>query len=258
MGEETLHIEYKGMKLDISCAHVPRGGTTVVCLHGLQSHKQMFAPLEALFTRKKYSTLAIDCIGFGKSSKPADFSYDLEDQAAIVSMAIDAFKLQQFFIIGHSMGGMIGAMLLKSWRGTLLAFVNMEGNFVLQDCGTSLPVSQAGFEDFSQTMYPELLAALEASPEPGAADRRKWLRLTPDYAFYKTSKSIVDWSRSEKLLPMFVDSPVQKVFIYGEKNRTKKDVLPASVPAVEIPGAGHFMLADNPEYTARAIDDYLS
>jgi pimeloyl-ACP methyl ester carboxylesterase len=227
-------------------------------LHGLQSNKEMFSPLEELFTRRKFGTIAIDCVGFGKSSKPEDFSYDLADQAAIIDKVIDALKLQQFFIIGHSMGGMIGTMLLNSWRGTLVGFVNMEGNFVLEDCGTSLPVAEASFEDFTQKMYPELLSSLETSTEPSALSRRKWLRSTPDYVFYKTSQSIVDLSRSEKLLPLFLGSPVHKVFVYGEKNRRKKEMLPASVSTVEIPHAGHFMLADNPTDTARTIDDYLS
>lgn len=258
MNEQMIPIAYNGMKLDISCMHVRRGGTTAVCLHGLQSHKEMFSPLEELFTRKKYSSLAIDCVGFGKSSKPEDFSYKLEDQAAVINMVIDALKLQQFSLIGHSMGGMIGTMLLNSWRGNLLGFVNMEGNFVLQDCGASLPVSEAGFEEFSKTLYPELLASLETSQEPSATLRKKCLRLTPDYAFYKTSKSIVDWSRSEKLIPQFVDAQVQKVFVYGEKNRRKNDVLPATIPTVEIANAGHFMLVDNPKDTMQAIDDYLS
>jgi pimeloyl-ACP methyl ester carboxylesterase len=257
MNEQMVHIEYKGMELDVSCTHVRRGGTTVVCLHGLQTNREMFEPLRAFFTRKKYSMVGIDCIGFGKSSKPEDFSYDLADQAAIVDMVIHELKLQQFFIIGHSMGGMIGTMLLKSWPGCL-GLVNMEGNFVLEDCGTSLPVSESSFEEFSQKMYPELLVSLETSAEPSAALRRKCLRLTPDYAFYKTSKSIVEWSRSGKLLPEFLESPVPKVFVYGEKNRRKKDVLPVYVPTAEIKGAGHFMLSDNPEATARTVDDYLS
>ncbi len=255
--EQSLSVEYKGQTFDISYAEVKRGGTTVICLHGLQSNKEMFAPMQDLFERKKFSTIAIDFIGFGKSSKPLDFSYDVEDQAGIIDKVFEKLRLQKFCILGHSMGGMVGTMLLKSWRSSLLEFVNMEGNFVLEDCGASLPVSQMSFEEFSQKWYPEFLASLETSAEPGAKDRRKWLRSTPDYVFYKTSKSIVDWSRSEKLLPMFTESPVQKSFFYGEKNARKREVLPASIPTSKIPNAGHFMFADNPEETLRAIDDFL-
>ena len=257
MREQMASIEYRDWKLDIAYEYENRGKVCVVCLHGLQSNKAAFVDVVDRSLRKGLSTLSLDFVGFGKSSKPEDFSYKIEDQAAIVSMILRDFRLEQFFLVGHSIGGMVGTMLLKEFREKLLGFVNMEGNFVLVDCGASLPASEASFEEFSTKLYPQLKKSLETSQEPSARLRRQWLDSTADYAFYGASKSIVEWSRSEQLIPMYLESPARRLFVYGEQNRRKRDVLPPSEASAEIPNAGHFMLADNPEETANAIEKFL-
>lgn len=241
MTEQTIRINYKNWELDVSYAHKLRGGTTIVCLHGIQANRRMFTPLEDFFERRKFSSLAIDFIGFGRSPKPEDFTYDLRDQAAIVDLIIHEMKLQKFSIVGHGMGGMVGTLLLDAWRSSLLGFVNMEG-----------------LEENSDHAYPELLTSLDTSTEPSAKLRRQWLRLTPEYAYAKTSASIAEWSRNGKLVQLFTESPVPKVFVHGERNPDAKRILLPHVPTSTIAGAGHFMLEDNLTDCTRVIDDYLS
>jgi hypothetical protein len=118
-------------------------------------------------------------------------------------------------------------------------------------------MTETNFDEFSQKLYPEYLASLEVSLEPSAKMRMESLKQVPDYTFYKTSQSIVEWSRSEKLIQPFINSPVSKLFIYGEKNSWKKEALPSFIPTVEVSGAGHFMLADNPKETFHIMDDFV-
>lgn len=243
--------------LDVAYEYQDQGSACVVCLHGLQSNKEAFADVVKRCAREKFSTLTLDFVGFGRSSRPESFSYKLEDQCRVVAEILNQLRLQKFFLIGHSMGGMVGTMLLEQFRKQLLGFINMEGNFVLADCGASLQASELSFEEFSSKYYPHLKLSLETSEDPSAPLRKKWLASTADYAFYRTSQSIAEWSRSEKLLPMYIDSTVRKLFVYGEQNRRKRDVLPTSEHAVEIPHAGHFMLADNPQATLEVIDRFL-
>lgn len=233
----------------IAFRHTVRQDPCVVCLHGLQSNKEMFAAVEDLCARRGQSFFAMDFLGFGESARPEDFSYALEDQAVLVAGMIEKHGLEKFILVGHSMGGMVGTMLLERFREQLLGFINMEGNFVLEDCGASLPVAEASFEDFSEKLYPALKREAPA--------RRSWLEQIPDYAFHRTSRSIVDWSRNGKLLPMYVASPVRKLFVYGERNRRKKDVLPPSEVTAEIPGAGHFLLTERPAETLAVVQKFL-
>jgi pimeloyl-ACP methyl ester carboxylesterase len=57
---------------------------------------------------------------------------------------------------------------------------------------------------------------------------------------------------------MYVESNVRRLFLYGEQNRRKREALSTSEAVVEIPNAGHFMLADNPQDTLRVINNFLS
>jgi pimeloyl-ACP methyl ester carboxylesterase len=254
--ERMIHVAHREKEWNVSCDVEHVGNRAAVFLHGFQSQKQAFLPCKELCKRNGLSFVAIDFVGFGDSDKPEDFSYDLADQADIVSNALNQLGFENFFLIGHSLGGMVGTMLLERYREHLLGFINMEGNFVLADCGASLPASQMTFEEFSREGYPELKTSLETSGEPSAQLRRVWLESTPDYVFYQMSRSIVSWSKSEKLLEPFIKSPVKKLFVYGEKNRQKKNVLPAFIATAEIPRAGHFMLSDNLEYALRVIEEF--
>lgn len=257
MIDGNLILRHKQWDMEISTQSRAASDTWVVCLHGLQSRKELFQPLFQRLLPSDFSLLSLDFVGFGHSSKPEDFSYALEDQAVIVRQVLERLNVQSLFLIGHSMGGMVSTMLLKDLEKQLRGFVNMEGNFVLEDCGASLPASQATYEHFAAIEYPKLQQELVTSDELSAAVRREALALTPAYAFYHTSRSIVEWSRSQKLIPLFMESRVKKVFVYGERNHRKASVLPNTAAKVEIPNAGHFMWSDNPEETLRTTEDFL-
>lgn len=257
MNEKLIPIKHKNLSFDISCNYEQAGSVWVVCLHGLQSNKAAFSVVAELCAQKRFSFLSFDFVGFGNSEKPDDFSYDLKDQAVIAGKIIEQFQIESFFLVGHSMGGMVGTLLLERFEAKLLGFINMEGNFVLEDCGASLPASQMTFAEFSKTFFPDLKKSLETSREPSALSRKKWLQDTSDKAFYATSQSIVELSRAGQLIPGFVGSPVRKLFVFGDQNRRKSAVLPESILKSEISDAGHFMLADNPKQTLKVIEDFI-
>ncbi len=254
---DFVSVPQHGTNYRVSVTRSESGKATAVFLHGLQSNKTAFGIWKDRTIALGFSFLAIDCIGFGESDKPREFSYDLRDQASIVADAIRQTCAGPIMLIGHSQGGMIGTLLLEK-ELDIAGFVNMEGNFVLADCGASLPASEKTEEDFSRNYYPALLRELKSSDDPNERRRAEWLSATPDYAFLRTSRSIVQLSRSEELITTFATSTVRKLFIYGDKNRRKKDVIPASVPTAEIPHAGHFMFMDNPESTWEQVQTFLT
>lgn len=80
----TYRIVHPGTELKVA-AHVEhRGPDRLLCLHGIQSNKNLFEGLLSQPFLSSFSLLALDFIGFGESSKPADFSYDIRDQANTV------------------------------------------------------------------------------------------------------------------------------------------------------------------------------
>lgn len=258
MENRKISVAYKGLDLEISALIKDDAKEWLVLLHGIQSNKELFAGLLKQSFVKSYSCLAIDAVGFGGSSKPENFSYDLQDQANIVEQIVRQLGIKKLHLVGHSLGGMVATLLLKPLENIVASFVNMEGNLVYADCGLSKIVAEYNFEDFKNEKYAKVKSDIASSQEPSGPQRTKWLKLIPDLAFYRTSVSIVEWSKSETLLQLFKNSSARKLFMYGDQNSGKADILPSSIERAEIPHAGHFMLLDNPQASYEAIRGFLA
>jgi pimeloyl-ACP methyl ester carboxylesterase len=227
------------------------GSEWLLCLHGLQSNKELFDEFLSEPFLSQYSLLVPDFIGFGASPKPIDFSYDVQEQAYIIEKLVKQLSIQKLNIVGHSLGGMVAILLLNPLKDIINSFVNMEGNLVLSDCGPSKEIATYSFDTFKNTKYDEIKSDIKNSK------RAQWLAQTPDFVFYKTSQSIVAWSSSGKLLDEFQNASCRKLFIYGSENSKKAASLKPGIELAEIPKSGHFMLQDNPEACFKTIKQFL-
>lgn len=253
----TVH-QANGQQIRVHCHIARRSHEWIVGLHGLQTDGRLFDTIFQDPQLQQYSHLAIDLIGFGASDKPTDFSYDLQDQAKMCAHILRSLKITNVHLIGHSMGGMIGTLLLASCGDSIQSFINMEGNLVLADCDASLQAIATVFEIFRHSHYPQLKQQLQHSPEPSALCRHQGLAQIPDYAYYQSAQSIVAWAKSGQLRDQFLHAPQRTLFIYGDHNHGKTDALTGStVQRIAIPNAGHFMMFDNPPATLAAITQFL-
>jgi hypothetical protein len=101
-------------------------------------------------------------------------------------------------------------------------------------------------------------AQIGESDEPSAEARSRWLQMIPANVFYETSVSIVALSKSEKLLALFNNSNLWRMFMYGSKNARKADVVSGAIENVEIHDAGHFLLLDQPDACYRALCAFIT
>lgn len=254
---QIIEVPYNGKKLAVSVLIAKGSDKWVVGLHGIQSNKELFADLFEQSFLANYSLLAIDFIGFGSSDKPEDFSYDIKDQAEVVTYVLEYFKIKQLQLIGHSMGGMVGTLLLSTLSNRLTSFINLEGNLVISDCGDSKYAVMFTREEFEKVEFDKMKDEIRKSSERSAVLRSKWLEMVPALIFYQASRSIVEWSKSEKLQDLFNGSSIKRTFIYGSKNAGKAAAVASSVEKIEIPETGHFMLLDQPGKCFQAIRDSL-
>lgn len=95
----------------------------VVLLHGLTANGACWTPL-ARELEKDYDVIMPDARGHGKSGAP-ERGYRYDDLADDVAGLIDALGLANPVLLGHSMGGMIAAVVAlrnpKRLRGLVLA-----------------------------------------------------------------------------------------------------------------------------------------
>jgi pimeloyl-ACP methyl ester carboxylesterase len=89
--------------LEIAYIKEGKGKQTIVFMHGLSSNADAWSRnIETL--KEKYTCVALDLPGFGKSSKVAP-AYTPTYYADIVVKLIDKLKLKNVIVAGHSMGG---------------------------------------------------------------------------------------------------------------------------------------------------------
>jgi len=198
-------------------------------LHGLQSDLRLFQPFFDDPRFAEFSLLAPDLLGFGLlRDLPPVFSYDLLDQAAYVAGAIEQEGIQKVTVIGHSVGGMIGTLLLKLIPEKIEALVSLEGNLTEADCGESLNIARLTVETFGG----------------------------PSAVFY-TAQSIVKWAESRELERLFTESAHKKLLLRGETSHFQSRPVAANVTTQTIPGSGHFLLRDNSAATLAAIRAFI-
>jgi pimeloyl-ACP methyl ester carboxylesterase len=79
----------------------------VVLVHGLGGHAEDWIGLATYLAKAGCRVYLPDLIGYGRSDKPADFSYSMGDEAGVVIGFMDALVLKQVDLGGWSMGGWI-------------------------------------------------------------------------------------------------------------------------------------------------------
>ena len=72
---------------------------------GLGGRAEDWRSLAPYLAKAGYRVYMPDLPGYGRSEKPADFSYSVPDEAAVVVGFMDALGLKQVDLGGWSMGG---------------------------------------------------------------------------------------------------------------------------------------------------------
>ena len=88
-------------------AEGPANGPVVVLVHGLGGQAEDWRLLAPYLAQAGSRVYLPDLPGFGRSERPADFSYSIHDQAETVAGFLDVLGLKQVDLGGWSMGGWI-------------------------------------------------------------------------------------------------------------------------------------------------------
>ena len=109
-GVESRTVEVAGHHVHY-LAEGPRNGPVIVLVHGLGGSAEEWHNLARYLVRAGFRVYRPDLPGFGRSEKPADFSYSVSDEAEVVAGFLDALGLKQVDLGGTSMGGWIAQIV---------------------------------------------------------------------------------------------------------------------------------------------------
>ncbi len=105
-GIENRSVEVSGRRVHY-LAEGPVAGPVVVLVHGLGGDADDWRNLAPYLVKAGFRVYMPELIGYGRSEKPADFSYSVQNEANIVVGFLDALGLKQVDLGGWSMGGWI-------------------------------------------------------------------------------------------------------------------------------------------------------
>jgi pimeloyl-ACP methyl ester carboxylesterase len=105
-GIESHTVIVEGLRVHY-LAEGPKFGSVVVLVHGLGGSAEDWRNLAPSLAQAGYRVYMPDLPGYGRSEKPASFSYSVPDEASVVVGFFDALGLKQVDLGGWSMGGWI-------------------------------------------------------------------------------------------------------------------------------------------------------
>ena len=261
---EKIRLRYRGNSLVIAADYRKGAGETILFIHGLGCSKDSFRYVWDLPQYEKFTILAFDLPGFGSSSKPEGLSYTIEEHAEICQLVVEKLNNERINLVGHSMGGAIGLLLIQRIPSRVVSFTSLEGNLIGEDCTLSRQAIRYSGEDFEKGGFAALKSGVRDTKDllrsAGVSGEllSGWLDKSVPGAFYRSSKSLVEWSDSGRLLPMFTGLAIKKCYVFGERNKDLPVIgMLGDVPRIQITGSGHFMMLANPRQFYRKLYRFL-
>jgi pimeloyl-ACP methyl ester carboxylesterase len=113
--------------MDVAPIGTPNG-KSVILLHGMNFFAETWTTTIEMLRKEGYRVIAIDQIGFGRSSKPI-VNYTISTHAMNTKRLLDHLGIKQTDIVTHSMGGMVGSRFASLYPDTVgnLAMINQIG-----------------------------------------------------------------------------------------------------------------------------------
>jgi len=87
-------------------------GEPVVCLHGIPASSFLYRKVLPELADRGLRGVAFDLPGFGFADRPRDFAYGPAAHGAWVVEALEALGLDEFHLVIHDYGGVVGAEVL--------------------------------------------------------------------------------------------------------------------------------------------------
>ncbi len=247
--EHSLGIESRYIKVDGYRMHYlatgPASGPPVVLVHGLGGRAEDWWNVAPVLAKAGFRVYMPDLLGFGRSEQPADFSYSVRDQAAVVVHFMDALGIKQVELGGWSMGGWIVQLVASEHpeRVSRLIIIDSVGLNIKPTWNTDLFVPTS----------PEQLDQLDAllMPNPPTIPpfiARDYLRrfsrngrvIKRALATMKTGQDVTDSLLPQLKMPVLIVWGSLDQIVPVNQAQIMHNLIPQSQLLV-IPGCGHLV-----------------
>ncbi len=271
--QKMAGLERKTLQLgDHEVTYLEGGkGPTIVMLHGITADSGNWTRFARYYT-SNYHVVIPDLPGFGDSSRIATASYSIPAQSERIHAFTQALGVQQFHLVGNSMGGYIGAYYAAHHPQNVLSLGLFDA------AGVDAPQRTAFMEDLYAGRPNQMLPAdredfrrvlklvMEDPPYiPGfaidvLADKALKHREFNRKVFAELQQQQLD------LTPLLPKIKAPTLLLWGELDRVLD---PSAIPVFQrhltaakttveiLPGVGHLPMLEQPRETAKRYTAFL-
>jgi len=246
-------------------------GPAVLLIHGLNGSTFSFRHLAPLLSAG-FRVVALDLMGFGYSERPPHADYSLAAQARLVSGFLDALGIEKAAVLGHSLGGAVAMHLAVMFpeRVEKLVLVSSasdsETRRGLRSAKLARPLLPVVAAFTIQNRHFRRMSLRSACYDPAFITPEVvegYMTPTRIHGHLRALGSLMVDRRRDPVLD-FAAITQPTLIIWGAADRW----LPAShgwrlntrIPnsrLIVIPKAGHLVLEEQPEESARAMTSFL-
>lgn len=248
---EQMDLEVDGNLVNISTIRRLEDSPPIVFLHDFGGTKEDYSDIQFQERFIGQSFLAYDSPGHGGSRCSDLLKLSMEFLSSVaeklISTLLDAEAT--FYLLGHSIGGLVSLLLAERLSSRVLGFINIKGNLLPEDCFLSRQIHLYPAEDtgeFTNAFLDRARRSLYYGDGAYAAAFRA--KVDPD-ATRPTFKSMVEVTDGQDLLGKFLGLSCPRAFMYGEQFSSLSylsTLREAGVRLLKIPQAGHSVMYTNP------------
>lgn len=259
----TVPILFKERIFDIEYFIREGHGETIVLIHGLGGAKENYLEACKSDALAEHTLICLDNPGTGNSTYYDDLLLDVDDLTAITSLFIQQFNIGNFILCGTSMGGLTTLLYLRgAGLNDVKAYINIEGNFMPEDCMFSSKVVTYGYEHFKNEIFPKTVQEMKARGNTGYHIIANNLQMNTNIkAYYNYSFQTVKYSATGELLRQYIAMKIPRVFIYGQENSSLSylpELRSRGLNVKEVSDSNHFVFYDNPKELYDVIGGFVN
>lgn len=155
-------FDFKGYKIFYH-SNGKGGLGKVFIVHGLGEHIGRYERIEKILVENGYMVEGVDLIGHGRSSGKRGDIPNFEILFEIFDEAVKFNKVEPVFLLGHSLGGLIGYRYLQEREGLFKKAVISSGVFYINL--DELPKGLINLAKFLYKIYPKFTMSNRINPE---------------------------------------------------------------------------------------------
>ena len=255
------------------------GGPAVVLIHGFGDTGDMWGPLATRLART-HTVIVPDLRGMGRSSKAAG-GYDKKSQAADIRAVVEKLGQDRTAVVGHDIGTMVAYAYAARYPDKVTRLVVMDAPVPGVPPWDQIILSPALWHfNFGGEMAERLVAGRERlyldrfwndfAANPARVDeatRAHYARLYAQPGAMKAAfaqfNTIATRDVADNRTGAQVKLAMPVLAIGGEKSFGPKvaEVMRNAATDVReavVPGAGHWLMEENPEATGKLVEDFLA